>query len=71
MEDRRQRENGEEICYKLVFVRGKGVADALQKMAEQRQDRGKNELVCLTSRLCFVQTDKILIKRRCGMMLSE
>lgn len=46
MEDRRQRENGEEICYKLVFVRGKGVADALQKMAEQRQDREKNELVC-------------------------
>lgn len=45
MEDRRQRENGEKICYKLVFVCGKGVADALQKMAE-RQDREKKELVC-------------------------
>lgn len=57
-EDRRQRENGEEMCYKLVFVRGKGVADALQKMAENN-DRTENRmsLCAFTSRLCFVQTD--------------
>lgn len=57
-EDRRQRENGEEMCCKLVFVRGKGVADALQKMAENN-DRTENRMssCAFTSRLCFVQTD--------------
>lgn len=36
---------GEDVYYKPVFVRDKGVADALQKMAEQGRDGGTNELV--------------------------
>lgn len=47
--DRGQREKAEELCYKLVFVRDKVVADAQQKMAERGRDGGKNELVCHSS----------------------
>lgn len=43
------REKGEEVYYKPVFVHDKGVADALQKMAEQGRDGGTNELVCRSS----------------------
>lgn len=38
------REKGEEVYNKPVFVHDKGVADALQKMAEQERDGGTNEL---------------------------
>lgn len=54
------RENGEKICYKLVFVSGKGVADVLQKMAERGEDRKEWAGVLFTSRPGFVQSCRLI-----------